>query len=658
MPITAPELKARLQKPLHRKTIVDAIEHHRRLRLHSTPALNLLDAGAAATRFLDFVHGLIPEDKYRIFCSLFRFPVKTVELADEIFTALEKIFDGRDPVFRYEFADPELETDWRQYRNKRLKGQRFWKTRGMEQARAGINNVLVVDLPAEQASERPEPYYYFLDIDKVLDYDLDADGEITRLIFSQGGHEDGFRIAVFDGDAYQVFASKDGAADVGPLLASNLHGLGYCPAKWFWSNPITFQHPDRKKAPLTAQLDNLDKYLFTALSKQHLDLYASYPIYWGYAQDCDYKEDTGYYCDGGFLRDDTHAYVVNRMTGALASCPACSQKRLTGAGSFIEVPPPGPATDGNDMRDPAGLVTIDRASLDYNVDEVARQRLAIYRQAVGFGGDPANDQAINEKQVMASFEGRAQKLREIAKNFEIIQAWADDTACRLRYSEAEYQGNSISYGTEFYLYTADEVLSMYQEAKAGGMDDVVLDMLQEQFWATKYRNSPEAQERVNTLLHLEPLRHLTKTEARGLYQAGQIGFTEFYIKQNFSSLIMRFERENTDVRSFGSLLEFDEKINRINEILDSYVPVLQQAASTSSSEDIQALRSTVETYGIAVRAGAITPQQIDEETIRLALSLPPLSGQALAAWQEDGGVRRPITIKSDVEKQAEIDNLT
>lgn len=570
MAATAEQLRQRLQEPKHRRTIADAVDHHRRLKFHSLPALSRADAGPAATSFLEFVRGLIPDDKFRVFLSLFRFPVKTVELAEEIFTALEKIFDGRDPVFRYTFTDPDLEADWSEYRTGRLGGQRFWKTRGFEQCRAGINNILIVDLPTEQqAGERPEPYYYFLDIEKVLDYTADSKGEITSLLFSQGSYDEGYQIAHFDAESYQVFASKDGVTDVGEELINNPHGLGYCPARWFWSTPITYQQPARKKAPLTVQLDNLDKYLFTALSKQHLDLYALYPIYWAFAQDCDYREDSGYYCDGGFLRDEKHDYIISRGTGHLAPCPVCHEKRLTGAGSLIEIPPPGPENDNADMRDPVGRVSVDRDSLEVNVDEVARQRLAIYRQAVGYGGDPVNNQAINEKQVMASFEGRAARLREVAKNFEIAQQWADETACRLRYGDM-FESASISYGTEFYLYSADEVLSMYQEAKAQGLDDVVLDMLQEQFWATKYRNNPEARSRVNTLLHLEPFRHLSKSEVRELYQAGAVGYPEFYVKQNFSSLIMRFERENTDVMSFGALIAFDAKIQRIKEILLSY----------------------------------------------------------------------------------------
>jgi hypothetical protein len=538
------------------------------LRFHGQASLTDADAGAAVTPFLQFVESLIPKDKFQTFLSLFRFPVKTVELAEEIYTAIEKLFDGRDPVFRYEFTNPELSEDWKEYRHKNLGGQRFWKTRAYEAMKTAINSIMVVDLPPEQSGPAPEPYYYLLDIASVLEYEIDKDGGITWLAFRQGTADD-WKIAVFDDESYRVYQSKDGATDLGQELANNPHGLGYVPAKWFWDQPITYREPERKKAPVTSQLDNLDKYLFTAISKQHLDLYAAYPIYWGFAQDCDYREDSGFYCDGGFLRDEANLYAVSRG-GTLAKCPACSEKRLTGAGSFIEVPPPGPHNDGANLRDPVGKVGADRPSLDYNTEEVARQRLAIYRQVVGFGGDPINDQAINEKQVMASFEGRAQRLREIAKNFEIAQKWADETAARLRYG-ALFTGASISYGTEFYLYSADEVILMYQEAKAAGLDDVVLDMLQEQFWATKYRNNPEAKQRADILLNLEPFRHLSKQEVREMYAADQIEYEDFFLKQNFSSLIMRFERENTDVLSFGSLLDFDAKIDAIRETILTYV---------------------------------------------------------------------------------------
>lgn len=60
----------------------------------------------------------------------------------------------------------------------------------------------------------------------------------------------------------------------------------------------------------------------------------------------------------------------------------------------------------------------------------------------------------------------------------------------------------------------------------------------------------------------------------------------------------------------------------------------------------QKARERSETIGVAVRAGAITPQMPDEEKLRQELSLPPLSKEAKEAWEKDGGVRRPVTLQS------------
>jgi hypothetical protein len=47
---------------------------------------------------------------------------------------------------------------------------------------------------------------------------------------------------------------------------------------------------------------------------------------------------------------------------------------------------------------------------------------------------------------------------------------------------------------------------------------------------------------------------------------------------------------------------------------------------------------------VGVRAGALTPQTDDEENFRQKMGLPAMSEDAKAAWAEDEGVRRPITL--------------
>lgn len=53
-------------------------------------------------------------------------------------------------------------------------------------------------------------------------------------------------------------------------------------------------------------------------------------------------------------------------------------------------------------------------------------------------------------------------------------------------------------------------------------------------------------------------------------------------------------------------------------------------------------------YGIAVRAGLVTPNLADETAFRATAGLPPPTPEVKNAWDEDGGARRPITLQAEV----------
>lgn len=569
MTLTAQQIRERLSDGArkHQATISEAIRHEQRLCFHAETALNQTFASPALSDFLRWVQGILPRDKYHAFTHLMRFPVPTVELTEQIFAALEKVFDGRNPVFSYQFTNPEAEADWQEYRTETLKSQMKWREKGMEALKHQISSILIVDLPEEQVDRLPEPYWYWLPIANVIDYDLAQDGNQFEFIaFSSGDN-----IAAFDDQHYRLFTkNKDGT--IGALISETPHDLGYCPAHFFWSKAISEKAPEIKESPITKQLGELDQYLFRYVSEVHLDTYAPYPIYWGFATDCDYEQgepDHKIYCDGGFLRDHTSDRYVMR-DGKIAGCPVCSKNSLAGAGSYVEIDPPGPANDNANLRDPVGALWPEVSILEYNSDKVQKLKDRIYRAVTGYGGEPNNDQAINEKQVVASFESRADVVRNLKTNFEKAQTWTDSTICRLRYG-SQFVTASISYGTEFHLYSAETLLQWYQEAKKEGADDITLDSLRDQYLQTKHKNNPDQYHREKVLFDLDPLRHLTKSEAGELYGQGVISFPDYYLKVNFSTLIARFERENISVESFGSALEYDKKIESIRAALDTYI---------------------------------------------------------------------------------------
>lgn len=556
------EIRKQISEPKKRTAISRAIFHQNRIRFHAQTMLSPYISQPTAD-FLAFVGNLIPEDKFKIFKTLFRYPVKTNEVTSVCFDKLSRIFEGRNPAFNYQFTETEMRDDWEWYRQEILKEPEVWSSKGWNFFKTEINSVLIVDMNSEKdAGKYPSPYFYWLPIESVISYEVDrSSGLMKWIIFKQ----DDKKIAVIDDERYRVFKGKDG--NIGELLVENPHDLGYCPARFFWDEAINLDEPDVKKSPISKELEALDWYLFYHISKRHLDLYGAYPIYSGYEQSCDFSnEENGDYCDGGFIKDKQGYYKFD-SAGLLMRCPKCGNKRIAGVGSFVEIPIP--TENQPDLRNPVQILTVDRNSLDYNVQEEERLRTDIITAIVGTNEEITTRDALNEQQIRANFESQSTILNRVKKGFEAAQQFVDETVCRLRYGNG-FVSAKINYGTEFYIFDANELRTRYKTAKESGASEAELDALQSKIIETEYRNNPTQLQRMLILAELEPYRHLTREEALRMYEKGIITENELRIKLNFANFIRRFERENTNILVFGEQIPFNRKIEIINEKLNEY----------------------------------------------------------------------------------------
>lgn len=561
------QIKQILQKPSKRQVIQKAVNMQRRLRFHTETNIAVSDINQPTTVFLDWVKRLLPKDKYNIFLQLFKFPLPTPAVVEDVYRELERVFYSRNSSSSYQFTDSELAEDWSQYRKSNLNEPEVWKTIAWKRMQVSPNSILVVDLPLVQTSTRPEPYFYWLEIDSVIDYELSKQDEnlFNWLIFNQPEH----RIAVFDDTSIRVYQLNE-KNEIQSLVSEAQHDLGYCPARFFWSTQLNEKNKDLKKNPITKELSNLDWYLFFALSKQHLDLYAPYPIYSAYEADCNFENsETGDYCDGGFLRNAKGEYKILN-DGTVEKCPCCSEKRIAGPGSFLEVPIPNQTEGVADMRNPVQITTIDKDSLGYNVNECARLKNEIVISVVGSGGTVSEKEAINETQVTANFESKTSVLNALKTNFELAQKFIEDTVCKLRYGNA-FISSSVNWGTEFYVFTVTELYSKYKQAKDNGASNSELDAISQQILEVEYRNNPLVLQRMLILKQLEPYPHKTLDEVLKLYEKKLIDEKLVKLKINFSTLVDKFERENINIIEFASNRPLREKIDIITNKLLEYV---------------------------------------------------------------------------------------
>lgn len=561
------QIKQILQKPSKRQVIQKAVNMQRRLRFHTETNIAVSDINQPTTVFLDWVRRLLPKDKYNIFLQLFKFPLPTPAVVEDVYRELERVFYSRNSSSSYQFTDSELAEDWSQYRKSNLNEPEVWKTIAWKRMQVSPNSILVVDLPLVQTSTRPEPYFYWLEIDAVIDYQTSKldENQFEWLIFKQPEH----RIAVFDDTSIRVYQLNE-KNEIQSLISEAKHDLGYCPARFFWSTQLNEKNKDFKKNPITKELSNLDWYLFFSISKQHLDLYAPYPIYSAYEADCNFENnETGDYCDGGFLRNAKGEYKILN-DGTVEKCPCCSEKRIAGPGSFLEVPIPNQSEGVADMRNPVQITTIDKDSLDYNVNECARLKNEIVISVVGSGGTVSEKEAINETQVTANFESKTSVLNALKTNFELAQKFVEDTVCKLRYGGA-FISSSVNWGTEFYVFTVTELYSKYKQAKDNGASNSELDAISQQILEVEYRNNPLVLQRMLILKQLEPYPHKTLDEVLKLYEKKLIDEKLVKLKINFSTLVDKFERENINIIEFASNRPLREKIDIITNKLLEYV---------------------------------------------------------------------------------------
>lgn len=566
------QIRKLLEKPKNRRAVSAARSHEDRLRFHGQAALDLQTAGSQATRHLSWCRDLLPSDIYETYIKLVQFPLPTIDVINDGLRFFKKILDGRNPVSSYNFTSPSALEDHKDYKKQKGFRDLFFKG-GFEAIRYAANRVMVVDLPDEQMSSKPEPYFYFIDVYTLRDFSEIKDGLLEWVAFNLG-HD---LVAYYCDGFYRVYDISEGE-DKARLVTENPHDLGYCPAVFFNDRDLNDKARHVKQAVPSNQLGALEYYLFFYNCRKYLNLYVPFPIYTGLAQDCDFETEgdengKGYMrCDGGFLRDYDDRYIYTGR-GAL-ECPVCSKKAKAGIGAFIEYEPPSEENNHADLRNPVQMIPVDGNSLEYNWQEVERLGKDIVLKITGHKTDLVNDQAVNQMQVRSIFDSGANVLKDVKRLFEKREAWLDETIAKLRHGPDRVLKVSHNYGTEFFTLSAEELLESYQTNRRNGADDQVLDQILSEYYMTKYRNDEAMLMRSNMLTNLDPFRHMSKAEVRGLYEGQLVSYEEFMLKTRFSVFISRFERENGDIINYNPSMAFAKRVEAIKTILLSYVEPL------------------------------------------------------------------------------------
>ena len=560
MQLSKNQVQNLIEKRPKRQLLQNAERHQNRLKLHGETEIESIRTNPAYIELLSWVESFLTRDKYNRFCQLLRLPVVSLEITQDIYQEYFRIFEGQNPFFNYEFTNPDNSDAFKSYLKNGLKDFDFFKTIGFEQLKYSINSILVVDMPSDGEGE---PYYYFIDVSKVIDVKSDKNGTIHHLIFEV----DSETFAVYDSESYRIF-KRDGTKLIGEPIVENLHGLGYCPASYFWNKNLKGSNTIEKKSPVTDVLGRLDKYLVEDTFKEYADLYGTFPIITTYEELCNFEG-----CDNGFVSED-FTYIENgieTIKTRKTKCPSCSESEEIGPGTIFEIPAPQTNDDPN-LSNPVSVISPDTKSLEYIKAKLKEYADKIREVTIGTRGRVLDEKQVNETQIFGSFESRQNILLSIASSFEAIHKFANDTVARLMFGDS-FISSTVYYGDQFFLKSVDNLQIEYAQAKTSGEPDEEIDQIYRQILATKYKGNDERIERAWILYNLNPEPHKTVEQSRKLVDFGAMDQTDFVIKSRFNNFIARFEREQTNVLDFGRELDFDTKINTIYDTLKTYINI-------------------------------------------------------------------------------------
>lgn len=548
------EIQALFQERPRKKEIDIGIKHNDRLRFHTETVINKSQLSPYYQTYIDWISSrqpeLLPTDKIERFKQLFTVPVPTVELTESIFSHLGNVFKGQDAFNRYQFSDDEILGDWQGFTT-----DTFWNIQGFSAMQNAIDSVWIVNLPEVQNSRYPEPEDRLIDIKNIIDISVDINNNCEYLIFQSGN-----KIYVYDDYKFSRYDFTDGSMALLPEVEIP-HSLGYCPARMFWSDPLMSGNYINKKAPLTNVLGDLDWLLTCQVFKKYMEIANSYPITAAYRKQQNF-------IDSQFESDRGRSKEQQKTAGGA----------LAGPGSYLEIDPPLQG-ESDLMADPVKLISPDVETLEFHEDSLQLKEQNIFYKTVGIDGEQKNDMAKNEKQVMASFESQSSILEKIAKNFEIIQEFADKTKINLRYGPAVLQDISVDYGSKFFLKTEDDYIEQLKEVKDKGGHTVVVSAIMDETLEAKYRNDKNGLTRAKIIQELDPLPDKTQEEAEAILDKRGITIEQFIIKSQLLNFVKRFEREQASLVVFASARDYKDKIDLI---YDEFIKYAKEITENSS----------------------------------------------------------------------------
>jgi hypothetical protein len=496
-------------------------------------------------------------EKFKTIQKYFTFPLKVCSVTSDILQNLYYCFNGQNAAFDIESRNESINESL-EYLTQDLQLRKWIEEHGKRVLKSECNSVVVLDI-----DEQGKPKLIYVENDDIEGYELNEDGTFKFIIFEHSESEDESeeRYAFYDDEYYRVILKK---GTTYKLETEVKHTVGYCPATFFYNNPLYCKDDFQRSVPLSIVTGALVEWQLFETFIYYAEHYSVFPIIEYPESGCNNTN-----CVDGIIQPVPILNDLNEVTSYTQpqECPTCAKKAFIGAGTAIGIE----VSESAEIQDTRGIVRFivpDITSLEFAEKKQAEKEQFIKINTVGYS-KAIGSQAVNELQVRSLMESRRRAIIDVKEQFEKLYKWIVKTMGRVLYNvDVIVQAN---YGTEFFLLGESELIAMITEAKKAGLTSAEIGELHKMLISTKYKNDPEKAKKMLLFSELEPVPFDTIEEAKIKFLDGVLTKEDYFLKANFYNLIKRFERENGSITDFGEELEEAANVEKIQDTLYYYV---------------------------------------------------------------------------------------
>lgn len=506
-----------------------------------------------------------------------RYPLPVSQITESILKDFYKVFDGKNRHFNIN-ADRDINSlqDWVDKCNL----EKWIEEKAKDVFKNKPVSFVVIDKDSQGV-----PYLVYVDSNRIIDAVFkEESGDLEYIAFVHSVDKDIVRYAVYDSEKYLVL-EKNKNSESFVEVSSNLHEIGYCPARTFMSSTCNDQNFFKRKSAFANSISKLEDWTIFDIFRNYVDHYAPFPVTEAPKKSCPNPD-----CVNGYILTEEVPDVSkpHETRTKYLPCETCQGDDGTniypGTHIGIKVSSDPQVKDGSNVFK---MIFPDTDKMEYIPKKLDELELEIRHKTVGLNYMQSSNEAMNEMQLKGSFASMESVLIDAKTELDDLYKWIVKTVGKIFYKNSDISVDA-NFGTEFYLITEEELQQKLKSAKEIGMPIDEQLSIYKQLIQTKYKGNPIKQKRQQMLIDIDIYPMNSVKDCIELKKENVIDDFELSLKANFLNFINRFETENINITQFGINLEYKQRIDLIKKVLYLYNQELIDAKNlrnNSSSND-------------------------------------------------------------------------